>query len=312
MRRYALRDVLVSDTRGQQSFVQGRRRRGGLPKIRGGGSSDIIGSKKGRHEYSIEGGHGVKNLEGEDGKGGDGEEIEDGNGKGVGGGGDDIPPLIQGSAFPRQHQRILETDEENDEDLNSYTPSRPFRVPITPVKPRDSQTFFQNSDSLNVGMGYYEKAEQGVLPPTPGRGVIDPFGLRRGFGRRVKTPPIDLRAIEELGERKKWEAEEDERMALGMRMRGMSSSPTPMGDASGSSDGREVRSEAGGVVGREDKGNGEDEYFSDGENEVVVNEDGEVNRGRSSYLPSRERRIVLGELKEDDPRLGGLGLDYLD
>lgn len=359
-----MRNMLVYDTKGQQSHIQGRRKeRGywGVVKTKGG-RSGRDGSKDGEVDDGRDGEE--ENDRGDD-KDEDLREIGNDEGSGDGEDVDNMPPLLAPQSHRvHHHQRNLESDgEESEEDLHSWTLSRPFRVPITPAIPTfrpdihaisTLPPLFDNPTPSTIGMGYYQKAEKGMLPPIPEKGFIDSSGMSKKIGRRTKTPPINLWAIEGLGERKKREAaeaeedgetreaggekrrlfgereggrglgivdekkdeEDDERIELGRSMRGLSLSPTPSRGPTGAITATLLstrsQSEASEPVIHEDvdvDAEDESEYFSDGENESRVREDNEVDRrGRGDLLP-RERRVVLGELSKDDPRLRTLDTD---
>lgn len=344
MRRYTLRDILVRDTRNQQSFVQGRRKGGGYSgavRRRAG-----IGGHDGREERG-ERGSGEEPMQGEE------MELED-----------MLPRPALDPHSVHHHGNPAHDDEESEDDLDSFIPSRPFRTSIRPFQPHvlDQSLPRERGDTPTsttlFAMGYDAKAEQGMLPSVPGRGFVDPFGLTRGWGRRVKTPPINPKAIEEYNERIAREAEEAREMGggnmevargvfeeegygwrglldedgedgaidrgrerLGRGLRGLSLSPmsssggrrgiTGLGSQALTLGIYEDAVEEGGL-----------EYSDDGENDglhEVVGEgdveaeigggDGESNSMRRDDLRPSERRVVLGELREDDPRLGGLGLE---
>lgn len=140
MRRYVLRNMLVYDTKGQQSHVQGRRKGRGYWGVgkRSGGNGVGVKEVEDNYEEDDEDDDEVHGEEGggEADKTGEGVGREEGRLRGMDM--DDIPPLLPQSSHHvhHHHQRNLENDgEESDEDLNSYTPSRPFPVPITPAKP---------------------------------------------------------------------------------------------------------------------------------------------------------------------------------
>jgi hypothetical protein len=126
-------------------------------------------------------------------------------------------------AVPYNANRI---EEEEEEDRNSYHPSQPFkpRKPTTsastPSKTKplafealatqgafdyivfneDDVEYSPRTQAREGALGYWQRAEQGMLPPRV-RNELGPLGTRR----RMRSPPINHTALEELAER---EAEE--------------------------------------------------------------------------------------------------------